>query len=197
MPTETTEIESLASREYTEGFVTEVEAESAPMGLSEEIIRFISAKKNEPQWMLDWRLKAYRHWLTMEEPHAWPHLKYPPIDYQQTIYYSAPKPKKKLSQEERDEVLATFEKLGVPVQERAVLLGEEEPPPSVAVDAVFDSVSVKTTFQKTLADKGVIFCSFSEAVQNHPELVKKYMGSVVPYSDNFYATLNGAVFTDG
>jgi Fe-S cluster assembly protein SufB len=197
MPTETTEIESLANREYTEGFVTDVEAESAPMGLSEEIIRFISAKKNEPQWMLDWRLKAYRHWLTMEEPHAWPHLKYPPIDYQQTIYYSAPKPKKKLSQEERDEVLATFEKLGVPVSERAALLGEEPTTPTVAVDAVFDSVSVKTTFQKTLADKGIIFCSFSEAVHNHPELVKEYMGSVVPYSDNFYATLNSAVFTDG
>jgi Fe-S cluster assembly protein SufB len=196
MPTETTEIESLANREYTSGFVTDVEADAAPMGLSEDIIRFISRKKDEPQWMLDWRLKAYRHWLTMTEPHDWPHLKYPPIDYQQTIYYSAPRAKKKLSQEERDEVLATFEKLGVPVQERAALLGEETAP-AVAVDAVFDSVSVKTTFKKTLAEKGIIFCSFSEAVQNHPELVKKYMGSVVPYSDNFYATLNSAVFTDG
>jgi Fe-S cluster assembly protein SufB len=197
MPTETTEIESLANREYTSGFVTEVEADAAPMGLSEEIIRFISKKKDEPQWMLDWRLKAYRHWLTMSEPHEWPHLKYPAIDYQQTIYYSAPKAKKRLSQEERDEVLATFEKLGVPVSERAALLGEENAVPSVAVDAVFDSVSVKTTFKKTLAEKGIIFCSFSEAVRDHPELVKKYMGSVVPYSDNFYATLNSAVFTDG
>jgi Fe-S cluster assembly protein SufB len=197
MPTETTEIESLANREYTSGFVTDVEADAAPMGLSEDIIRFISRKKDEPQWMLDWRLKAYRHWLTMTEPHEWPHLKYPPIDYQQTIYYSAPKAKKKLSQEERDEVLATFEKLGVPVSERAALLGEENATPTVAVDAVFDSVSVKTTFKKTLAEKGIIFCSFSEAVRDHPELVKKYMGSVVPYSDNFYATLNSAVFTDG
>ena len=194
MPTETTEIESLANQEYKWGFVTDVEADEAPMGLNEEIIRFISRKKNEPQWMLDWRLKAYRHWLTLEEPHEWPHLKYPKIDYQSTIYYSAPKAKK-LSKEERDETLAAFEKLGVPVQERAALLGEE--PTGIAVDAVFDSVSVKTTFQKALADKGVIFCSFSDAVHNHPELVKKYMGSVVPYSDNYFATLNSAVFTDG
>jgi Fe-S cluster assembly protein SufB len=194
MPTETTEIESLANKEYKEGFITDIEADSAPMGLSEEIVRFISQKKNEPQWMLDWRLKAYRHWLTLKEPHDWPHLKYAPIDYQKTIYYSAPGSKKQLSEQERAEVLATFEKLGVPVHERAALLGES---PNVAVDAVFDSVSVKTTFQKTLAEKGIIFCPFSEAVQNHPELVKKYMGSVVPYSDNYYATLNTAVFTDG
>ena len=194
MPTETIEIESLANQEYKWGFVSDVEADEAPMGLNEEIIRFISKKKNEPQWMLDGRLKAYRHWLTLEEPHEWPHLKYPKIDYQASIYYSAPKARK-LSKEERDETLATFEKLGVPVHERALLLGEEAP--NVAVDAVFDSVSVKTTFQKSLAEKGILFCSFSDAVLNHPELVKKYMGSVVPYSDNYFATLNSAVFTDG
>ena len=194
MPTETIEIESLANQEYKWGFVSDVEADEAPMGLNEEIIRFISKKKNEPQWMLDGRLKAYRHWLTLEEPHEWPHLKYPKIDYQASIYYSAPKARK-LSKEERDETLATFEKLGVPVHERALLLGEEAP--NVAVDAVFDSVSVKTTFQKSLAEKGILFCSFSDAVLNHPELVRKYMGSVVPYSDNYFATLNSAVFTDG
>lgn len=170
MPTETIEIESLANQEYKWGFVSDVEADEAPMGLNEEIIRFISKKKNEPQWMLDGRLKAYRHWLTLEEPHEWPHLKYPKIDYQASIYYSAPKARK-LSKEERDETLATFEKLGVPVHERALLLGEEAP--NVAVDAVFDSVSVKTTFQKSLAEKGILFCSFSDAVLNHPELVRK------------------------
>src|SRR5438105_4473695 len=190
MPTETTEIESLANREYTEGFVTEVEAESAPMGLSEEIIRFISAKKNEPAWMLDWRLKAYRHWLTMEEPHAWPMVKYPPIDYQATIYYSAPKKKLSSLNEVDPELLKTYDKLGIPMHERELLAG-------VAVDAVFESVSVATTFKEKLASMGIIFCSFSEAVTEHPELVRKYMGSVVPYSDNFYATLNSAVFTDG
>ncbi len=194
MPTETVEIESLANQEYKWGFISDVEADEAPMGLNEEIIRFISKKKNEPQWMLDGRLKAYRHWLTLEEPHEWPNLQYPKIDYQASIYYSAPKARK-LSKEERDETLATFEKLGVPVHERALLLGEEAP--NVAVDAVFDSVSVKTTFQKSLAEKGILFCSFSDAVLNHPELVKKYMGSVVPYSDNYFATLNAAVFTDG
>ena len=194
MPTETVEIESLANQEYKWGFVTDIDADEAPMGLSEEIIRFISHKKDEPTWMLDARLKAYRHWLTLEEPHEWPHLKYPRIDYQASIYYSAPKAKK-LSKEERDEALATFEKLGVPMHERAALLGEERP--NVAVDAVFDSVSVKTTFQKALAEKGVIFCSFSDAVHNHPDLVRQYMGSVVPYSDNYFATLNAAVFTDG
>src|SRR5258706_534326 len=194
MPTAETESETLANREYKWGFVTDTDADEAPMGLNEEIVRFISKKKDEPQWMLDWRLKAYRHWLTLKEPHDWPHLKYAPIDYQQTIYYWEPGSKKQLSEQERNEVLATFEKLGVAVHERAELLGET---PNVAVDAVFDSVSVKTTFQKTLAEKGIIFCPFSEAVQNHPELVKKYMGSVVPYSDNYYATLNSAVFTDG
>jgi len=195
MPTAETEIQSLANKEYQWGFVSDIEADSAPPGLNEEIIRFISHKKGEPDWMLDWRLKAYRHWLTMTEPHSWPHIHYPPIDYQKTIYYSAPKPKMKSLDEVDPELLAIYEKLGVPVNERKILLGIEEP--TVAVDAVFDSVSVATTFRKSLAEKGIIFCSFSEAVREHPELVKKYMGSVVPYSDNFYATLNSAVFTDG
>src|SRR3954447_26473233 len=189
MPTAEREIETLANREYKWGFVTDIEAETAPLGLSEDTVRFISRKKNEPQWMLDWRLRAYRHWLTMTEPHDWPMLKYPPIDYQAASYFSAPK-KAKTLEEIDPEILKTYEKLGIPVQERLALAG-------VAVNAVFDSVSVATTFQKQLAEKGIIFCSFGEAVQNHPELVKQYMGSVVPYSDNFYATLNSAVFTDG
>jgi len=197
MPTADAEIEELASKEYQWGFTSDIEADSAPMGLSEEIVRFISAKKNEPQWLLDFRLKAYRHWLTMEEPHAWPMIKYPKIDYQQTIYYSAPKPKLKSLDEVDPELLAIYDKLGVPLAERAALLGVEQPPSNIAVDAVFDSVSVATTFKKSLAEKGIIFCSFSEAVHNHPDLVKKYLASVVPYSDNFYATLNSAVFTDG
>jgi Fe-S cluster assembly protein SufB len=196
MPTADAEIEELASKEYKWGFITDIEADSAPMGLNEGIIRFISAKKKEPQWLLEFRLKAYRHWLTMTEPHSWPMIKYPPIDYQSTIYYSAPKPKLKSMDEVDPELLKVYEKLGVPVNERAALLGVEQSP-TVAVDAVFDSVSVATTFKKTLADKGIIFCSFSEAVQEHPELVRKYLASVVPYSDNFYATLNSAVFTDG
>ncbi len=194
MPTSTDTIEHLANQEYQWGFVSDIEADSAPPGLNEEIVRFISHKKNEPTWMLDWRLKAYRHWLTMEEP-KWPMVHYPPIDYQQTIYYSAPKPKLKSLDEVDPELLAIYEKLGVPMKERAALAGVEQP--NIAVDAVFDSVSVTTTFQKKLADMGVIFCSFSEAVREHPELVKKYMGSVVPYSDNYFATLNSAVFTDG
>src|SRR5215218_8208794 len=189
MPTAEREIETLANREYRWGFVTDIEADSAPPGLNEEIVRFISKKKNEPQWMLDSRLKAFRHWLTMEEPHHWAMLKYPPIDYQGSSYFSAPKPKLSSIDEVDPELLATYEKLGIPVQERLALAG-------VAVDAVFDSVSVVTTFKKQLAEKGIIFCSFGEAVQEHPDLVKKYMGSVVPYSDNFYATLNTAVFTD-
>jgi Fe-S cluster assembly protein SufB len=203
MPTAETEIETLANREYKWGFVTDIEADSLPPGLNEETVRFISKKKNEPQWMLDWRLKAYRHWLTMEEPHHWAMLKYPPIDYQGASYFSAPKPKLKSLDEVDPELLATYERLGIPLNERKALLGIEEPgaaaplTPGVAVDAVFDSVSVVTTFKKELAEKGIIFCSFGEAVQEHPELVKKYMGSVVPYSDNFYATLNSAVFTDG
>src|SRR5262245_2185283 len=190
MPTAETEIESLANREYRWGFVTDIEADSAPPGLNEEIVRFISKKKNEPQWMLDWRLKAFRHWQTMTEPHEWPMIKYPPIDYQKASYFSAPKAKKKSMDEVDPELIKTYEKLGIPLQEQAILAG-------VAVDAVFDSVSVTTTFKEKLAEKGIIFCSFGEAVQNHPDLVQKYMGSVVPYSDNYYATLNSAVFTDG
>ncbi len=195
MPTAETEIQDFADKEYQWGFISDIEADSAPPGLNEEIIRFISHKKSEPDWMLEFRLKAYRHWLTMTEPHDWPHIHYPKIDYQGTIYYSAPKPKLKSLDEVDPELLAVYEKLGVPMNERAALLGVEQP--NVAVDAVFDSVSVATTFKKTLAEKGIIFCSFSEAVREHPELVKKYMCSVVPYSDNFYATLNTAVFTDG
>ncbi len=191
MPTETQEIETLANREYKWGFVSDIEADSAPPGLNEDTIRFISAKKGEPDWLLQWRLKAYRHWLTMEQPN-WPFLPYGygPIDYQSTIYYSAPKAKKKSLDEVDPELLATYEKLGIPVHEREILAG-------VAVDAVFDSVSVVTTFKKQLAEKGIIFCGFSDAVREHPELVQKYLGSVVPYSDNYFATLNSAVFTDG
>ena len=179
-------------KEYKYGFFTDVEADAAPPGLNEDIIRFISAKKSEPKFMLDWRLKAYRHWLTMKEP-AWPHVHYPPINYQNSVYYSAPK-KKGDGPRSLDEVdpklLETYEKLGIPLKERERLAG-------VAVDAVFDSVSVGTTFKKQLAEKGIIFCSFSEAVQEHPELVKKYLGVVVPYTDNFFAALNSAVFSDG
>jgi Fe-S cluster assembly protein SufB len=184
-------IEALANREYKYGFVTDIEAETIPRGLNEEIVRTISAKKNEPEWLLEWRLKAYRHWLTMTEP-EWANVRYPKVDYQDIIYYSAPKPKeKKQSLDEVDpELLDTFEKLGIPLHEQKLLA-------NVAVDAIFDSVSVATTFKEKLAKEGVIFCSFSEAVQEHPELVKKYLGSVVPYTDNFFATLNSAVFSDG
>ncbi len=191
MPTETNTIEALTNREYKYGFVTDIESESVRPGLDEEIIRLISAKKNEPEFMLEWRLRAYRHWLTMTEP-TWPNVKYGPIDYQRIVYYSAPRQAKRpRSLDEVDpRLLEMYEKLGVPLQERAALAG-------VAVDAVFDSVSVATTFKDKLAELGIIFCSFSEAVQHHPELVKKYLGSVVPYSDNFFATLNSAVFSDG
>jgi Fe-S cluster assembly protein SufB len=190
MPTAESDIQALTNQEYRWGFVTDIEADAAPPGLNEEIIRFISFKKGEPDWMLQWRLKAYRHWLTMEEP-TWAMVKYPKIDYQDIIYYSAPKAPKYKSLDEVDpELLKTYEKLGVPLEERAALAG-------VAVDAVFDSVSVATTFKEKLAELGIIFCSFSEAIQEHPELVRKYMGSVVPYSDNYFATLNSAVFTDG
>jgi len=188
----TNEIEALTNQEYKYGFVTEIEADSLPAGLNEDIIRIISAKKNEPEWMLEWRLKAYRHWLTMSEP-AWANVKHPPIDYQSIVYYSSPKMSKDRpeSLDEVDpELVRTYEKLGIPLKEQEVLAG-------VAVDAVFDSVSVATTFKEKLAGLGVIFCSFSEAVQEHPELVKKYLGSVVPYTDNFYAALNAAVFSDG
>ena len=181
----------LISQEYKHGFVTEIEADTLPLGLNEDIIRTISAKKNEPEFMLQWRLKAFRHWLTMLEPH-WAHADYPPIDYQAISYYSAPKVKKQLqSLDEVDpELLKTYNKLGIPLTEQKMLAG-------VAVDAVFDSVSVATTFKEKLAEVGVIFCSFSEAVQKYPELIEQYLGSVVPYSDNFYATLNSAVFSDG
>ena len=185
-------IEELASRQYKYGFVTEIEADAVPRGLNEDIIRRISAKKNEPPFMLDWRLRAFRHWLTMKEP-TWQNVRYPPIDYQDIIYYAAPKPSgagPKSLDEVDPEVRRTFDKLGIPLVEQQRLAG-------VAVDAVFDSVSVATTFKEKLAKAGVIFCSFSEAVQKHPELVRKYLGSVVPYSDNFFATLNSAVFSDG
>jgi Fe-S cluster assembly protein SufB len=192
MTTATSTIQELANREYKYGFVTEVEVDTVPRGLNEDVIRMISAKKKEPAFMLDWRLKAYRHWLTMVEPRWWPNLKIAPIDYQDIVYYSAPKPKKKLnSLDEVDpELRRTFEKLGISLDEQKRLSG-------VAVDAVFDSVSVATTFKEKLSELGIIFCSFSEAVQNHPELVRKYLGSVVPYNDNFFAALNSAVFSDG
>ncbi len=186
-------LRELTEGKYKYGFVTEVETDQVPKGLSEEVIRVISQKKGEPGWMLDWRLKAYRHWLSlgMVEP-TWPNVHYPRIDYQDIVYYSAPKPKKKLgSMDEVDpELRVAFEKLGIP-------LGEQQRLAGVAVDAVFDSVSVATTFREKLAEKGIVFCSFSEAVKNHPDLVKKYLGSVVPYTDNFFATLNSAVFSDG
>ncbi|KZD02830.1 Fe-S cluster assembly protein SufB [Oceanibaculum pacificum] len=186
------QVQALEDRKYKYGFVTDIEMERAPKGLSEETIRFISAKKGEPDWMLEWRLKAYRHWLTMEEP-DWAKLGYPPIDYQDAYYYAAPKSKddKPKSLDEVDpELLATYEKLGIPLQEQKWLAG-------VAVDAVFDSVSVATTYKKKLEEKGIIFCSISEALRDHGDLVRQYIGSVVPYSDNFFATLNCAVFTDG
>jgi len=192
MSTATETIESLVKQEYKYGFVTDVEADSAPPGLNEDIVRLISAKKHEPEFMLAWRLKAYRHWLTMKEP-TWPHVHYPPIDYQNAVYYSAPKKQgdgPKSLDEVDPKLLETYEKLGIPLKERERLAG-------VAVDAVFDSVSVGTTFKKQLAEKGIIFCSFSEAVLEHPELVKKYLGMVVPYTDNFFAALNSAVFSDG
>jgi len=183
-------LDQLVNKPYEHGFRTEIEAETAPKGLSEDTIRLISAKKNEPEWLLEFRLKAYRHWLTMEEP-RWPNVKYPKIDFQDIHYYSAPKAKKKQSMDEVDpELLRTFEKLGVPMNERAKLAG-------VAVDVIFDSVSVATTYKEKLAKVGIIFCSISEAVHNHPDLVRQYMGSVVPPGDNYYAALNSAVFTDG
>ncbi len=185
-------VAAVTEQKYKYGFVTDIETETAPKGLNEDIVRFISAKKDEPEWLLEWRLKAYRHWLKMEDP-SWAKVDYPAIDFQDAYYYSAPKtagdgPK---SLDEVDpELLRTYEKLGIPLYEQEMLAG-------VAVDAVFDSVSVATTFKKKLGEAGVIFCPISEAVQKHPELVQRYMGSVVPYSDNFYATLNSAVFTDG
>ena len=192
MPTATDTIEALAERDYEYGFVTDVEQDTAPPGLSEEIVAFISAKKNEPQWLLDWRLEAYRGWLKMVEP-RWANVRYEPIDYQSICYYAAPKSdddRPKSLDEVDPEILETYEKLGIPLREREVLAG-------VAVDAVFDSVSVATTFREKLAELGVIFCSFSEAVRDHPDLVRKYLGTVVPRRDNFFAALNSAVFSDG
>jgi Fe-S cluster assembly protein SufB len=186
-----TSVESLVNKEYRYGFVTDIESDDAPFGLNEDIIRLISAKKNEPEWLLEWRLKAYRGWLRMTEPH-WPNITYEPIDYQALRYYSAPKTTKPLgSLDEVDpKLLETYEKLGIPLSEQKLLAG-------VAVDAIFDSVSVGTTYKKKLAEQGIIFCSFGEAVQEHPELVRTYLGSVVPASDNFFAALNSAVFSDG
>ncbi|HHE55815.1 MAG TPA: Fe-S cluster assembly protein SufB, partial [Caldithrix abyssi] len=191
MSDEKKRIEEITKQEYKYGFVTDIEADELPLGLNEDIIRAISKKKNEPEFMTEWRLKAYRHWLKMEEPY-WPKVKYPPIDYQAIRYYSAPKnaPKYKSLNEVDPELLKTYEKLGIPLEEQKVLAG-------VAVDAVFDSVSVATTFKEKLNEMGIIFCSMSEAIQNHPELVQKYLGSVVAYTDNFFAALNSAVFSDG
>jgi len=192
MSTEANELESLVNQRYKHGFTTDIETESLPPGLDEDVIRAISARKKEPAFMLEWRLKAYRHWLTMREP-QWAHVHYPPIDFQDISYFAAPKSdddRPKSLDEVDPKLLETYDKLGIPLHERAKLAG-------VAVDAVFDSVSVATTFKKTLAEAGVVFCSFSEAVQDHPELVEKYIGSVVPYRDNYYAALNSAVFSDG
>ncbi len=184
-------LEELTKSDYKWGFVTEIESETAPKGLNEDIIRLISSKKGEPEWMTEWRLKAFRYWQKMEEP-KWSNVTYPPIDFQDISYYSAPKkrPQKKSLDEVDPELLKTFEKLGIPLEEQKILAG-------VAVDAVFDSVSVATTFKETLKEKGIIFCSISEAIREHPDLVRKYLGSVVPYTDNFYAALNSAVFSDG
>ena len=191
MSTEQETIEQFTKSEYKWGFTTDIEEELAPKGLTEDTVRLISAKKNEPEWLLEWRLKAFRHWQTMTEP-RWPNVKYPPIDYQDAYYYAAPKKKKQLkSLDEVDPAIReTFDKLGISLDEQKRLSG-------VAVDAIIDSVSVATTFKDELSKHGIIFCSFSEAVQNHPDLIKKYLGSVVPYTDNFYATLNSAVFSDG
>ena len=185
-------LEALVQQKYRHGFITDIESDTLPPGLDEDVIRLISRKKNEPSFMLEWRLKSYRHWLTMQEPN-WAHLRIEPIDYQAISYYSAPKSKTngpKSLDEVDPKLLETYDKLGIPLHERARLAG-------VAVDAVFDSVSVATTFKERLAKAGVIFCPFSEAVKNHPELVEKYLGTVVPYTDNFFATLNSAVFSDG
>lgn len=191
MSADTQLLDELTSKEYEHGWSIDIEAESAPPGLSEDIIRFISAKKEEPEWLLAWRLKAYRQWLTMTEP-RWPNVSYPKIDYQDVIYYSAPKKKPSITSLDQidPELRDTFERLGISLDEQKRLTG-------VAVDAVFDSVSVATTFKKTLSELGIIFCSFSEAVREYPDLVKKYLGTVVPIGDNYFAALNSAVFTDG
>jgi Fe-S cluster assembly protein SufB len=188
----TSSVESLVNQQYKYGFVTDIEADTIPRGLNEDVIRLISAKKGEPPFMLEWRLRAYRRWLSMEEPHHWANIRYPSIDYQDMIYYSAPKSAKSVaSLDEVDpKLLQTYEKLGISLSEQKRLSG-------VAVDAIFDSVSVATTFKETLAKQGIVFCSFSEAVREHPDLVERYLGSVVPYNDNFFAALNSAVFSDG
>jgi Fe-S cluster assembly protein SufB len=192
MATQSPEVETLIKKGYAHGFYTDVEADTLPPGLNEQVVRLISAKKREPEWLTEWRLAAYRHWITQHEP-RWSHVRYEPIDYQAISYYSAPKAKTdgpKSLDEVDPKLLETYAKLGIPLNEQKLLAG-------VAVDAVFDSVSVATTFKEKLAEAGVIFCPFSEAVQNHPELVRQYLGSVVPLTDNFYASLNSAVFTDG
>lgn len=196
MSNSTQKIHTLLNQDYQHGFVTNIESESLPPGLNEDVVRWISAKKNEPSFMLEWRLKAFRHWQTLEEPHDWAHINYPPIDYQAISYFSAPKKdadKPKSLDEVDPELLRTYEKLGIPLKEREFLAGVT----NVAVDAVFDSISVATTFKSKLAEQGVIFCSFSEAVQKHPELIQQYLGTVVSAHDNFYAALNAAVFSDG
>ncbi|PWC33337.1 Fe-S cluster assembly protein SufB [Azospirillum sp. TSO35-2] len=195
------QVRAVTEQKYKYGFTTDIESDVAPKGLNEDIVRFISAKKNEPEWLLDWRLKAFRVWQTMEEP-QWAAVSFPPIDYQDAHYYAAPKKKDgpKSLDEVDPELLATYAKLGIPLREQEILAGvegSEGKSPAIAVDAVFDSVSVATTFKAKLEEMGIIFCAISEAVQKHPDLVKKYLGSVVPYTDNFYATLNCAVFTDG
>lgn len=192
MENQQTHLDALVEQEYKHGFVTEIEADTIPPGLNEETIRQISAKKNEPDFLLEWRLKAYRHWITMEEP-TWSTVKYTPIDFQDITYYSAPKSFKEGPQsldEVDPKLLETYNKLGIPLEEQQMLAG-------IAVDAVFDSVSVATTFKEKLSEYGVIFCSFSEAVKHHPDLIRKYLGTVVPYKDNFFASLNSAVFSDG
>ena len=183
-------IDEVTSSDYKYGFTTDIETEVIPIGLNEDVVRLISAKKGEPEWLLDYRLKAYRHWLTMKMP-VWPHLTIPEIDYQKIAYYAAPRKNAPQSLDEVDpELINTFNKLGIPLEEQKALSG-------MAVDAVMDSVSVKTTFRESLAEKGIIFCSISDAVKDHPDLVRQYLGSVVPYADNFFAALNCAVFSDG
>ena len=192
MPAMNAEVDALVRREYQHGFVTDLESDTVPPGLDEDVVRLISRKKGEPEFLLDWRLKAYRHWLTMTEP-RWANVRHPPIDYDEMSYYSAPKSKDdgpKSLDEVDPKLLETYEKLGIPLEERAALAG-------IAVDAVFDSVSVATTFKDKLAEQGIVFCSFSEAVREHPALVEQYLGTVVPYTDNFFAALNSAVFSDG
>jgi len=188
---EVKKLEEIANKDYKYGFVTDIESDSLPKGLNEDILRQLSAKKSEPEFMIELRLKAYRHWQTMKEPH-WPNVKYPPVDYQDIRYYSAPKKKPEIQNldEVDPELLKTYEKLGISLNEQKRLSG-------IAVDAVFDSVSVATTFKESLNELGIIFCSFSEALRNHPDLIKKYLGTVVPYTDNYYSALNSAVFSDG